>query len=487
VRFGTAFLAASFFTLAFSGGAVSAGESQPKAQVAQKLLAAGREAVGLSDYGQADQAFRGALAACRAEGDEGCIWQALSSLASVDRVLGRLEEAKGFAEEAAVVAQRMKDHRAQGESYRLLALVLAEVGQIEEAEAAASRAMAVAEELERPGLVAEALAARGELEITRGFAEDACRTFEEALAGAEEAGLDHLRVRVRARLGLGRCLLARGDFGQAEAAFKEVFSEAVRLGDKLLVAKAMHETGRLEALRGDTKRAEELLLEARVKFRSLGAATYAEGTASYLGRLRAEAGLPTEDERAKRAAEATRRGLESLEAGDFEAAVRELKLSASLAPYDPESRLALARAYRALGQDGPAEKEELYASAVSGNSSPFDLTSQNPRYLDYFSRARRQLDRVYVVPQEVSRGEVEGFVRVAFTLERSGRLADASVEESSGPPVLDQAALTTLRLAEPFGPFPDGVGQDLVTIVARFVYDRDLAEGPSGLRGEGER
>ena len=116
--------------------------------------------------------------------------------------------------------------------------------------------------------------------------------------------------------------------------------------------------------------------------------------------------------------------------------------------------------------------------ALAANNATLGLNSPNPLYRDYFSKLHRQIDRVYVVPAEVSSGELAGAVKVTFTLERTGRLADASVESSDGSTLLGEAALTTLRLADPFNPFPDGMPHERVTITARFVYDKVLAEVP---------
>lgn len=51
-------------------------------------------------------------------------------------------------------------------------------------------------------------------------------------------------------------------------------------------------------------------------------------------------------------------------------------------------------------------------------------------------------------------GNVSAKVMVRFTLDRQGHLVGSLVTKSSGNPVLDQAALETLRRASPFPPFP---------------------------------
>jgi TonB family protein len=460
-----------------TAGSAAEAKPSPQPEVARRLLAAGREAAGRGAFGEADQALQGALSACRAAGDEKCQWTALASLAAVAQSRGRLDEARSFAEEAASLAHRMRDRAAQGESYHLLALILGEAGDAEAARAAAQRVLAVSKEIERDDLRAMALIVLGRLDLATGKTDEVCRTFEEALGRARQADMAHLRM--KAWMGLGRCRLARGELAEADEALEEAFVEAVGLGDKLSVARLTQEMGRLAAARDESSKAEELYSEALSKFRALGTSAYADSVAADSEALRAKAGLPTKAEVAERAAEAKRLGLELLEAGESEPAARNLKEAVALAPYDLEAHQALARAYLELDLQALADKESRYAESLEDDSAPFDQNSENPLYRDYFAALRRQIDRVYVVPNEVLRGKLAGAVRVIFTLERTGRLAEASVETSAGSDLLDNAALTTLRLAEPFPPFPDRVDQERVTITARFVYEQSLAKGPT--------
>ena len=464
--------------LALAAGPALGAETAERSGTARKLLQSGREAALRGSFDEADVALRGALAACRSTGDEACQWTAIASLVAVAQAKGSRDEARSLALEALNAAHRMRDRAAQGESYHLLGVVLTESGEEKEARAAAERALAVGRELKRADLEARGLALLGLLKLAAGETEEACGDFSEALEKAQEAG--GVQLELRARMGLGRCLQKQGNLDGAEAAYAEAFSKAVGLGDKLSVARLLHETGRLEAARQETARAEALLTDALRKYRSMGASAYAERAAADLERLKSEASLPTAAQRAERAAEAKRKGLERMEAGETEAAVRHLMEAAKLEPYDTETHRALAQAYRKMGLEALAEKEESYASGLAENSSSLELDSRNPRYIDYFASLRRQIDRVYFVPEEVLRGETSGTVRVTFTLERTGSLAEAAVETSSEAPLLDEAALRTLRLAEPFEPFPNGVAQERVTITARFVYEKSLSEDTPG-------
>lgn len=451
-------------------------EDSVEQSAAAKLIDSGLEAASQGALIEADESLRGALAACRAGGDERCALEALLWMAPVTLHRGSLEGALAEAQEAAALAHRLRDRPAQGESYLILARALAEAGRAEEARSSVERAMAVAEELKLVGLKSAALTVMGEVAQAQGKPVEACRAYGEALEEAPSVGRASLKA--AARMGLGSCLLEEGEFGRANEVLEEAFLEALRVGDKLKVARILRLKGRLEAHMGEAAQAEELFVEALGKLRSIGASAYSRAVEEELKRFRAEASLPNGRERASRAAEARERGLKSLEAGDTESALKELRKAVDLTPYDPEPRLVLARAYRTMGKDDLAEEEDRYASAVSGNNSPFDLTSKNPRYLDYFDRAHRQVERVFVVPEGVEAGELQGSCRVVFTVERSGRLKDASVETTSGSPVLDLAALTTLRLAEPFEPFPGGVSRDEITIVVRFIYEPEIENSP---------
>ena len=60
-------------------------------------------------------------------------------------------------------------------------------------------------------------------------------------------------------------------------------------------------------------------------------------------------------------------------------------------------------------------------------------------------------------------------------IDASGRLETASIRRSSGDPALDQAALTILKLASPFDPFPPQLARRYR--VLRFVYEWQFVGG----------
>ena len=72
-------------------------------------------------------------------------------------------------------------------------------------------------------------------------------------------------------------------------------------------------------------------------------------------------------------------------------------------------------------------------------------------------------------PEEARRRGEEGRVTLRFTVDRSGRVVDASVAASSGSAALDAAGLALIRQAA-FPPFPPAMSQARVTITSPVRY-----------------
>lgn len=66
------------------------------------------------------------------------------------------------------------------------------------------------------------------------------------------------------------------------------------------------------------------------------------------------------------------------------------------------------------------------------------------------------------------RGE-EGRVVIRFTIDRSGRVVDASMVDASGSALLDTAALALVKGAS-FPPFPPSMSQERITITTSVRY-----------------
>lgn len=95
----------------------------------------------------------------------------------------------------------------------------------------------------------------------------------------------------------------------------------------------------------------------------------------------------------------------------------------------------------------------------------------------YLAEWKRKVERVGTLnfPSAARRAGLSGSPVVEVEIAANGRLRDARVRRSSGYGALDQAALTILRLASPFNPFPADLAAEYSRL--RFAYQWDFESG----------
>lgn len=102
------------------------------------------------------------------------------------------------------------------------------------------------------------------------------------------------------------------------------------------------------------------------------------------------------------------------------------------------------------------------------------------RLAPYLAAWKRRVERVGTLHfPAVARGSsLSGSPVVEVQIGADGRLIQATVRRSSGSGALDQAAMTILRLASPFDPFPADLAADYSRL--RFAYQWDFDAGAFG-------
>lgn len=88
---------------------------------------------------------------------------------------------------------------------------------------------------------------------------------------------------------------------------------------------------------------------------------------------------------------------------------------------------------------------------------------------------RRKVERVGNLnyPDEARRQRIYGSLRLLVAINSNGTLREVSILESSGQPVLDQAALRIVRLAAPFAPFSGDLSDiDVLEIIRTWRFER---------------
>jgi protein TonB len=78
-------------------------------------------------------------------------------------------------------------------------------------------------------------------------------------------------------------------------------------------------------------------------------------------------------------------------------------------------------------------------------------------------------------PEAARRGGIYGSLRLLVAINANGSLKEVRVLQSSGEPILDQAAQNIIRLAEPFPPFSEALLKttDVLEIVRTWQFRKN--------------
>jgi TonB family protein len=99
------------------------------------------------------------------------------------------------------------------------------------------------------------------------------------------------------------------------------------------------------------------------------------------------------------------------------------------------------------------------------------LDSREEYFVEYLSRLKRRVQRVWQYPEEAMKEGIGGELLIIFTLNSTGSLTYIHLVQSSGFPVLDEEALRAVKLSAPFAPFLPQMGDEPLNIRATFSYD----------------
>lgn len=88
-----------------------------------------------------------------------------------------------------------------------------------------------------------------------------------------------------------------------------------------------------------------------------------------------------------------------------------------------------------------------------------------PDYTWLMDTLRAKLERVKIYPSSARASHSQGRVVVRISIRSNGRILDSEIEESSGHPVLDQAALDALQAASPLTLVHSLEGESVVMLV----------------------
>ena len=105
-----------------------------------------------------------------------------------------------------------------------------------------------------------------------------------------------------------------------------------------------------------------------------------------------------------------------------------------------------------------------------GDEAVVSLDTKAFEYVDYFNSIKRAIQIVWTYPEEAIMSGASGQSLIRFTINRAGGLEDVSLVNSAGRKILDDEALTAIKAAAPYSPFPANLDKKKLHIVASFVY-----------------
>ncbi|MGE0501848.1 MAG: TonB family protein [Rhizobiaceae bacterium] len=117
---------------------------------------------------------------------------------------------------------------------------------------------------------------------------------------------------------------------------------------------------------------------------------------------------------------------------------------------------------------GAADGEASGTTAAAGKKGKTS-TAGNASVSNYPGKVVSKLRRALRYPAEARAKRLKGEVQVAFTVSANGSVGGIRVVRSSGSPVLDKAAIDTVRRAAPFPAIPDGRANWPFTVPLAFV------------------
>ncbi len=235
-----------------------AASARSQAMQRQARVGLGEALLGLRRLEEARGYLEDALRDGRAAGDALVECRALHGLATVAHRQGRFPQAMTLYKEALGVLPRLGGAEPQlaGEIHLYLGTVLGRMGRVDEAIEAYTSARALFEGAERPERVGEALMGLGNVLSTSGDFEQAVGLYERARALFEQ--YEDLQSTSYVRNSLGIVLLQTGRPREALEHFQVSLAIKQRLGDGVGECRTLTELARCHFICGERRLAEEV-------------------------------------------------------------------------------------------------------------------------------------------------------------------------------------------------------------------------------------
>ena len=102
-----------------------------------------------------------------------------------------------------------------------------------------------------------------------------------------------------------------------------------------------------------------------------------------------------------------------------------------------------------------------------------DLSDEITRkiFFDYYDILRKRIQQNTLYPYHAKQKGMSGIAYISFVLARSGDVKQIVLLNSSGYSVLDEAAMNSVRKAEPFPQFPEKITPEEITLKVPISFE----------------
>lgn len=116
--------------------------------------------------------------------------------------------------------------------------------------------------------------------------------------------------------------------------------------------------------------------------------------------------------------------------------------------------------------------EGAAASASTGKKGKVAQEFGNAAESNYKGKVRSKVQRHFRYPKSADRAGLGGTVTVSFTVSASGGVSSVRIVKGSGSPVLDDAAVSAVKKAEPFPKIPEAANRSSWPFVIPLQFGR---------------
>lgn len=144
------------------------------------------------------------------------------------------------------------------------------------------------------------------------------------------------------------------------------------------------------------------------------------------------------------------------------------------APEPHVSLPSLQEQIAALGKERLFGQEKDFDAGQAGNTGTDERTvsleTESAEFAPYLATVKHRIERRWVIPRFAREVGLTGNLVLRISITREGKLARLQIDKSSGVSILDEAAVTAVTSAAPYGPFPTHYTYRQLNIVANFEY-----------------